>query len=157
MPTFKNLKDLERHINMQAKAILQKDVAEKVKDVMQMKVKTEVYDKYTSYSNHPDAYERRYEDGGLADRSNMESKVVGNTLVVENTTKGQDGSRLDGLIEHGQGGGYGSYDYAPAMNSEGDFREPRPFIEETRKELRNTNSHVQEFKKGLHKLGVKTV
>ena len=157
MPTFKNMKDLERHVNKLIKQSLETDVAEKVKDTMQSNIQKEVYDAYESGSNSPEKYDRRYDDNGLGDRGNIDAKVdATNTLVVENVTRGADtGMLLAGLIEYGHNKGYGSYDYPwIPYGSRGNFMKPRPFISETFNEIKRKNLHIQSLKQGLKKLGL---
>lgn len=155
MPSFDSIKDLEKHINKKIASALKNEVAEKVKDVMQDKVETEVYNAYTSHSDHPDKYVRRGEKGGLKSRSNMKESVTDTTLTVENTTKMKDtGYELAGLVEYGNDKGYGEYDYYPAKNSEGDFRKPRPFIDETKKSIESTGEHINAMRKGLKRQGI---
>lgn len=154
MTTVNNLKELEKLINQKIAKALADDVAETVKDVMQEKVQTEVYDAYTSHSDHPDKYVRRGMQGGLQDRKNMKSEVIDNTLIVENKTRMADtGYELSGLVEYGNNAGYGSYDYPLAKNSEGSFLKPRPFISETRLEVSKGKAE-DALKRGLKKQGL---
>lgn len=150
----KNLNELAKQLEKYVQSALKNEVTEKVKDVMQDKVQSEVYDAYTSYSDHPDAYVRRKENDGLMDRDNMIGTVNGNTLSVENVTRLSDTGYYEaGLIEYGHDNGYGEYDYNPAENSVGDFRQPRPFLEETRIELANGKAK-ESLKKGLKRQGI---
>lgn len=151
----KNFSELAKLIQKKIDSALRNEVTEKVKDVMQDKVQSEVYDVYTSNSDHPDAYIRREEDSGLKDRDNMIGIVKDGVLSVENVTRMQDTGYYEaGLIEYGNNAGYGNYDYSPAKNSVGDFRQSRPFIEETRRELDRTDVHVEAMKKGLKRQGL---
>jgi hypothetical protein len=160
MATAKNMSELEKLINQKIAQALNSEVKETVKTVMQSKVESEVYDAYESGSQSEYKYERRGEDGGLKDRDNMIGEVKGNTLEVENIAKGKDKANLylAGLVEYGHHGSvYGGYDYPNVpKDSKGDFRDPRPFVEETRKALANGNELKDSVRKGLNRQGIKT-
>ena len=164
MPSFKNLKELEKYLNQKIKKAMQNEVAEKVRDIQQEKIDEEVYDVYNVVGGshqEPYVYDRRRNHGGLRDRRNMIADVKENSdgveLSVENITKAQDQSyiNLAGLIEYGDESEYGYYEYKDNRDDTGwQYRQPRPFIEETRKEIAKTNAHVGALKKGLQKQGI---
>ena len=102
-------------------------IAEEMKNIEQEVINEVVYDAYS-----PTYYERRYEDGGLGDKENMEHDIEetanGFIISVKNTTKGNDEySEAEGytdgyiadIIEEGKGYGYGLDDVIGA----------RPFTE----------------------------
>jgi hypothetical protein len=149
--------ELEKLINQKIAQALNSEVKETVKDVMQSKVESEVYDAYESASKSEYKYTRRGENDGLKDRDNIVGTLKGNTLEVENIAKGKDsGEYLAGLIEYGHQNGYGEYDYphVPA-GSKGDFRDPRPFVAETKRALASGNELKESMRKGLSKQGLK--
>jgi hypothetical protein len=162
LAAFKNLKELEKFLNNKIKSAMANEVAEKVRDVQQSKIDTEVYDAYqpNTPDNEPYVYDRRKDNDGLRDRENMIADVKdsghGVELSVENVAKGKDKDfQLAGLIEYGDNAGYGEYDYK--YNREGtaeQYLKERPFIEETRKSLRQTKQHVDALKQGLHRQGI---
>jgi hypothetical protein len=164
LTAFKNLKDLEKFLNNKIKSAMQNEVAEKVRDVQQSKIDSEVYDAYQPHTedNEPYVYDRRRDDDGLRDRENMVADVKdsgnGVELSVENVAKGKDNDfQIAGLIEYGDGAGYGEYDYK--YNRDGtaeQYLKERPFIEETRKSLRQTKQHVDALKNGLNRQGIDT-
>lgn len=159
---FKSFKDLEKAINKKIAKAMQNEVAEKVRDVQQSKIDSEVYDAYkpNTEDNEPYVYERRRENEGLKDRKNMIATVSerddGVSLSVDNIAKGKsNGIEIAGLIEYGDNAGYGEYDYK--YNRDGtaeQYLKERPFIEETRKSLINTGDHVEALKKGLKNQGI---
>lgn len=163
MPSFKNLKELEKHLNQKIKKAMENEVAEKVRDVQQQKIDKEVYAAYNIVDGshqEPYKYERRRDDGGLRDRRNMVATVTESNgkieLSVENVAEGKDQINIDlaGLIEYGAGR-YGYYQYPYNRDDTAwQFMQPRPFIRETRNELASTNQHVEALKKGLQKQGI---
>ena len=89
-------------------------IAEEMKNIEQEVINEVVYDAYS-----PTYYERRYEDGGLGDKENMEHDIEetanGFIVSVKNITKGNDEySEAEGytdgyiadIIEEGKGYGY---------------------------------------------------
>ena len=102
-------------------------IAEEMKNIEQEVINEVVYNAYS-----PTYYERRYEDGGLSDKENMEHDIEetanGFIISVKNITKGNDEySEAEGytdgyiadIIEEGKGYGYGLDDIIGA----------RPFTE----------------------------
>ena len=90
-------------------------IAEEMKNIEQEVINEVVYNAYS-----PTYYERRYEDGGLSDKENMEHDIEetanGFIISVKNITKGNDEySEAEGytdgyitdIIEEGKGYGYG--------------------------------------------------
>ena len=89
-------------------------IAEEMKNIEQEVINEVVYNAYS-----PTYYERRYEDGGLSDKENMEHDIEetanGFIVSVKNITKGNDEySEAEGytdgyiadIIEEGKGYGY---------------------------------------------------
>ena len=89
-------------------------IAEEMKNIEQEVINEVVYNAYS-----PAYYERRYEDGGLSDKENMEHDIEetanGFIISVKNITKGNDEySEAEGytdgyiadIIEEGKGYGY---------------------------------------------------
>ena len=161
--TFNNLKELEGYLKTVVNDVLSDEVAEMVKTKQQDHIMDDVYLQYNivdGQRKEPYAYDRRYYEGGLIDRDNIVAKVEDGTLTVTNTTKGQDGvDNLAGLIEYGDNSAYGQYDWKYNKDDTQDqYLNPRPFIENTRKEIAEKNLHVSSMKKGIEKrLGKGTV
>lgn len=163
MPTFNSIQELQAYLNKEMADVLKNEVAQTVKNIEQEKVITEVYDKYNITENglqEPYKYQRRGWNGGLADQKNMTENVNetagGVTLTVENITKGQQsGEEIAGLIEFGDGNGYGEYDYK--LNRDGtswQYLRARPFTKTTEEELASTGEHIQVFKNGMKSKGI---
>lgn len=134
------------------------DVAEIIKNV-------EIYHVYKDVYPRPESakYKRRYSQGGIGDKGNLEGYIEEDTLVVANNTafnpylNGFDshdgysrnaGQGLDGLVEYGDGG-WKSYTYDWAEG------EPaRPFIRNTVEDLKAKKDHVRVLAAGLRKRGL---
>lgn len=154
--TFNNLKDLELYLKNVVNDVLSDEVAEMVKDKQQDHIMDDVYLQYNivdGQRKEPYVYDRRYYEGGLVDRDNIVAKVEDGTLTVTNITKGQDGvDNLAGLIEYGDNSAYGQYDWKYNRdNTQDQYLSPRPFIENTRREIAEKKLHVSSLKKGLEK------
>lgn len=133
--------------------VLLTHVAPAVKDEMQ----TQIYDKvYAAYD--PTQYERRYDNGGLADKSNMQESVEAGlmTLHVVNLTTGNeeyaDSEEWDpGLITDIIEKGVGYHWRHSRIYSQQPY--PRPFINETEKEVIRDGTVDRELANGLNALG----
>lgn len=136
MPSFKNLKELERYINEQAKKALQngKHVKNTVIETGKKHVDKDVYSVYT-----PKIYER----SGLLKES-WDVKNTDDGITVFNTRT--DGKKyIPETIEYGINYDYSGYGYA--------YEQPRPFIAETHKELKDSNILKEAMKKDLKDAG----
>lgn len=136
MPSFKNLKELERYINEQAKKALQngKHVKNTVIETGKKHVDKDVYSVYT-----PKIYER----SGLLKES-WDVKNTDDGITVFNTRT--DGEKyIPETIEYGINYDYSGYGYA--------YEQPRPFIAETHKELKDSNILKEAMKKDLKDVG----
>jgi hypothetical protein len=160
MPSFRNVKDLEQYIMKQVADSLDKDVAEKTKQLMSDNVDSEVYRKYPN----PVMYEARMNDGGLSDVRNMNHFVVdyqnSKVLFVTNETmsneeylpEGKTPFQIAGVVEFGHNAGYGEYDYVYDENAK--YLQPRRFLQKTREDLKEEKG--KEFlKDALVKRGFK--
>ena len=136
MPSFKNLKELEKYINEQAKKALQngRHVKNTVIETGKQHVDKDVYSVYD-----PKVYERT---GLLRESWDVENTDDG--IAVFNTRT--DGEKYTPqVIESGIGYDYTGYGY--------DYEEPRPFIAETRRELKDSNILKEAMKKDLKDAG----
>ncbi len=136
------LKDLKSDIE----DVLMDDVLDEVKDIETQHIEDDVLSVYS-----PSIYERRI-SGGISDPSNIIGEVHDMALEVDNVTRFNDGY---GTYNHGEGlaelindgekrGGF-YYDY------EGEFTQPRPFIDNTIEEIEQTDSVEDALAKGLRK------
>ena len=159
MASFKNLKDLIKYATEKVNESLGDEVASMVKDKQQEHINDDVYMQYNvvdGQRKEPYRYERRYFEGGLIDRDNIVAEVKDGTLTVTNVTEGKDGlDNLAKLIEYGDGQG-GQYNYKYNRDDTQDqYLSPRPFIENTRKEIAEKALHKKALIEGLKKRGIK--
>lgn len=161
MPTFKNLEEMAKYLaKNQIKKALENEVAEKVRDLEQLNIDSQVYERYNivdGTQQEPYIYQRRYDDGGLRDRKNMTAATKetsnGVQLSVENVTKGKDDNFvIAGLIEYGDG--FDGMNYTYKENRDGtsyQYLNSRPFTKSTIQELKETGEHVKALAEGLKK------
>lgn len=160
------LKKLQPALEKRIDDVLNNEVLKAVQDVQSDAAAKIVYSTPTSgyYKRRGDGISYGYGDG-IGDPVNMVAEggsAKGGRLVVINVTdpnpylNGINGDRatvnksLVYVVEHGSGQtGDPGYDY---------WKNPkaRPFIAETRKELRRTKAHVEALRRGLSRRGVKT-
>lgn len=153
MPTFDNIRDLEKYVqdNLVQVARNSPDLQRALERAMRNSIISEVYGAYT-----PEKYQRR-KKGGLSDPSNFHITgvdVVGNSILVryENLTTGADnlsGKYIIDLIEGGEG--------ASGMHWEdpsGEWANPRRAVEHAIEQLRsNPNGLKRAIRKSLSELG----
>ena len=133
--TFKNLDTLMTHIEKDMQKVLKNEVAETVKENMKAAIDENVYNAYT-----PEYYHRRMENGGLADKDNMEATISGNVLMVRDVApldNGRTDYELDRIIVEGLG--------------KQPF--PRDFYGGTAERLEDNGDHIKAMKDGLRKRG----
>ena len=133
--TFKNLDTLMTHIEKDMQKVLKNEVAETVKENMKAAIDENVYDVFT-----PEFYNRRMENGGLADKDNMEATISGNVLMVRDVApldNGRTDYELDRIIVEGLG--------------KQPF--PRDFYGGTAERLEDNGEHIKAMKDGLRKRG----
>lgn len=152
MPKFKDLDSLLAYLQTNTAQALAKsaEVERIMAEVMVQSVIDVVYGSYT-----PTQYERRMDDGGLSDPRNMgitDYGIDGNGNVFirfENLTEGEDslqGKYITDTIVEGRKEDWN--------NPNGEWSEPRDFIAETAKRLRdNPTELINAFKSGLKSKG----
>ena len=160
MASFKNINALIKHISLKVEESLGDEVANMVKDKQQEHINDDVYMQYNvvdGQRKEPYKYERRYFEGGLIDRDNIVAEVKDGTLTVTNVTEGKDGlDNLAGLIEFGDKNGFGEYDWKYNKdNTQDQYLQPRPFIDNTRQEIAEKSLHKKALIEGLKKRGIK--
>ena len=146
------LKAIEKKLKSKIQDALLHEVTDTVKETMLGHIKRDVYDQYSPVDSEI-GYKRRLTTDGLADEGNIDAKIKGNTLIVENNTMsnedylpdGKKPYKIAGVIEYGNGE-YGVYDY----KNIGD----RPFIENTREDLRESGEHIDALKRGLKRQNI---
>lgn len=146
-----SLSELRSVLQEKIDVALLTDTAETVTDVMLEHIVSDVYEEYI-----PTTYKRRYNNGGLADPDNIITYLDEyGRLYVEQFTLGDKyykmgdyilissnyGKPIADIIETGEG-----YDIvSPGA---------RPFLHNTREDLRKNKQHVSALKKGLKKQGL---
>lgn len=135
MPTFKNLNSLFKHIETQIQDTMLDEVAETVKENMAESIQANVYNVYM-----PQYYNRRFDDGGLLDKDNMEVTEIPNGISVRDVAP-LDNKRtdyaLDEIVVEGMG-------YMPWA---------RDFYFDTEDKLSANQEHVTALKQGLKRRG----
>ena len=142
MTTFKNMKELEKYINQQAKKAMNQGNAVKktVMETGQKHVKEDVYDVYTPDPTNPRSYKRT---GKLA--TSWDSSPTADGIEIFNTRE-DDGKYIPEIIETGQGYSY-DFEYKG---------KPRPFLANTKKELNGSKKLTDALEKDLNNIGIKT-
>jgi hypothetical protein len=137
MTVIRNINELKKYINEQAKKALQngKHVKNTVIETGKKHVDKDVYEAYPN----PKQYDRT---GLLRESWDVENTDDG--IAVFNTRT--DGDKyIPEVIETGIGYDYTGYGY--------DYEKPRPFISNAREELRNSNVLKEAMKKDLKDAG----
>lgn len=137
MPSFKSINALEKFINQKLSDVLKNEVFEAIREEMQEKVQTVVYDQYDP---------RDYQRTEKLMRDIEKSMLDENTLIVENTRRDGD-KEIVPIIEYGVG-----YTWGYVRNLDEEIG-PRPFVEETRKSLQNSDKLKNAIKNGLRMRG----
>ena len=122
-----------------------------------------VYGAYGSNSTgKPNVYVRRGNDGGgLLDKESFVGMIPSSGMLeIRNVAKPnpdfpgrQKVKNLAQLVELGDGNG-GRYSYKKGEDTFGDFHDPRPFMENTQKEMGVGNTLTNLMKAGLKKRGL---
>jgi len=141
------LNDIESDIE----SVLTDEVLDTVKDIEIKHVEEDVFSIY-----RPKIYERRgHGNGGLDDPDNIVGEITGKMdMEITNITPFNSGygtyNKGDGLAElvnDGEGFSGHYYDY------DGEFTQPRPFLDNTEEEILKTEQLDNALQKGLIKRG----
>ncbi|MEM5599155.1 hypothetical protein AAHB53_27795 [Niallia circulans] len=154
---FDSIAKLLKHVEKNhLRDIMNHEMAEMVKDEEQKAIDKYVYDAYKpgTVDGEPWVYKRRRDNGGLRSRDNMKVDVkrVGDSieLSVENITKGANGYEIAEGIEYGTG-----YEYTSNRDgTAGQYTSPRPFTQETEKEILSRDLHTKTMKQALKSRGL---
>ncbi|AZV43731.1 hypothetical protein BAOM_3122 [Peribacillus asahii] len=148
MPTFSNLKDLEKYMNQQAKKAMSKgkNVKRAVVDEMIEKIDKNIYPKYD-----PKMYTRQTTDGGLTDPENFAMDETAEGVSIYSTREatdrsGQDVYALEIIEGHKEYSIEDTYGYG--------YEKPRHAVEPTREALRNSNKLTNAMKDDLKSVGL---
>lgn len=153
LATIRSYSDLEKALKQVVQEVMEKEVAEKAKEVIQDNVKEIVYNAGT-----PAMYIRRgLTNGSLGDIEEMKHEYKNGILEVSNE------SDYNHTFESNHFG-YGNVDlseplaynieYGYGSKSEW-YNQPRPFIEESREDMRNGEFKAA-MRKGLRRKGIDT-
>ena len=158
----KSLSELKLEILKHVQVGMENNVAEVVKDEESNQVREVVYDSYDPAPPEFGGYERRMDNNGLSDKENMDADIINNDdgcfLMVTNKTTGNPeyGSEevfIAPIVEHGNEGGYGYYDYG---SKNAPFKKPRRFQRKTIETLQQNKEHVRALENYLKQVGFKT-
>lgn len=153
MATFRSLAELQKYLENNVAETLARsmDVERVLSDEMSQAVVDVVYAAYS-----PTVYDRRMDEGGLSDTRNMEIVDWGVRdgkafLVFENLTQGNDGQSsvyISDMIEQGIKNMW--------SNPDGAWSEPRGFVAETQRRLKeNPHELIEAIKNGLRQKGMR--
>lgn len=144
--SYKDINALLKDLKSDIKDTLSHEVFNEVKDIEMRHIQDDVLSAYS-----PNIYQRRA-IGGIDDPDNIVGRVKDMQLEVDNVTEFNDdygtynhGVGLANLINDGESRHGFYYDY------EGEFTQPRPFIDNTIEEIEQTDSVENALKKGLKK------
>ena len=138
-------------IQKQVNDSLQKEVSSHVKEKISNHVQTDVYNAYPN----PIEYTRRnFQSGSLGDIEQMKSNLINDGVleIKDNADFNHDFASIHG--------GYGDIDLSKSLsfnieygygNKEYPWNEPRDFMNETKKDIKSSNSHVEVLKGALRK------
>lgn len=133
--TFNNLNDLFKYIEKDIQDAMMNEVADEVKDEMVNAVDTSVYRVYD-----PVQYSRRYGNGGLGARENMQVTEIPDGISVRDIApldNGRTDYELDDIV----------------VNGLGRMPFPRDFYSECKEQLEITGNHKEALKQGLKNRG----
>jgi hypothetical protein len=152
VPNFNNLKDMYAYYQEVLNDTLKDDVYKEVKTTLQKNIQETVYDSYS-----PKEYQRRgYNDGLIADENIVGELEKDGVLAVKDIADSNDSifgtpytasgtTTFAGWVEYGQ--------VSDAFGN-GVWTEPRPFMENTKEELKSNNVISKALQTGLKKRGV---
>lgn len=154
MAEFKSFKALDKYLKKAVKSAIKDEPPKAVKNLMKKHILHDVYMVYK-----PKQYIRRYNNQGLMDERNIKIENKRNNIVhIYNVAKRKDyypNLYLAPIIEYG-------YEKArtkgvvgvPKGNPNLKYYDKRPFVENTRKSLKKSKSHIKAFQYGLKKFGI---
>jgi len=145
------LQAIESKIRKQINDSLSKEVASHIKNKISSHVTSDVY---LAYPNPIEYKRRNLENGSLGDIKQMSSTLI-NDGILE--VKDNADFNHDFASNHG---GYGDIDLSKSLaynieygygSKSQPWNEPRDFIAETKKDIKNSNSHIEVLRNALKK------
>lgn len=136
--SYTNLDDLFDDILDDVDEVLQFEVANEVKEVMQKHVDIDVYD---TNIYDPSMYQRT---GKL--REEIDTTLIEQGTLMLSNTREEDGRNIAQVVETGEG-----YTFRPRKGHEWATTgwQPRPFTSETARDLETNEQHTDAMSKGL--------
>jgi hypothetical protein len=154
--SFKSISELNAYLQQKINETLLTDVSEVVKDELESSVSDEVYG-----AGEPKQYIRRdLKNGSLGDKNTMNSELISSGLLEVSP---------DADFNHpfaSTHGGYGAVDLDKSLTENIEYGYgskthwydiPRPFIQESRDNLKQSQAHVECMKDGLRARGLDVV
>ena len=143
MTTIRNKKQLKAYIEKLSQEILyeRRTVFE---EIGKNHIETDVYKAYTPDKNNPDSYNRT---GKL--RESFKTNPTKNGIEITNT-RSENGRDIAEIVEKGH---YDSQGYEHVKKGAA-YLFPRPFMQNTKQEIKDRNLHVTELQKGLKARGI---
>ena len=159
---FTNLNELKMYIQAQINSTLENEVVDEVTNKAIEEARKNVYGAYYySQTYEPVIYDRRYEDGGLIDPENFKGSMPQPGVIeIRNITPPHprydlgNVFNLSELIEYGDGGPGGYYNFPKGEGTYGDFHPPRPFMNPTKEKLSKGDTLKNIIKEGLKRRGL---
>ena len=154
MPTFRNFKEYEKHINKLLKDSME-EVGAEVEKVLRDRIEKDVYSVYD-----PKEYERTRELKNSV--MHTQAKDVGGNVVVE-VGHDTDMIRAYEPNQHMSIDGQDVSEYLPRWINDGTignayglgkWTDARPYMDNTKEQIKNDNILENELKKSLRKRGV---
>ena len=157
MKEFHSLNELEKFLKKNIRLALLKDPPTAVKNLMRKHILKDVYFRY-----RPKEYKRRGINEGLYDKDKIIFKSKkDNTVEIYNIAKRNiryTNQYLAPVIEFGHEGaeskGYRGYSFPYPQYA---YYYPRPFIKNTREDLRKNKQHIKAFIQSLKSYGINSV
>jgi hypothetical protein len=137
LAVYRDLNALYRYLQRQLNNVMEKDVAEEVKRVMEVHIQTDVYNAY-----EPTDYVRTYKL-----MEDVQSELIDDGTIEVKDTRSENGRDITRIIEDGIG-----YDWGYQRNLDQEIG-ARPFIANTRNDLDTNKSHIEVLKKALQDKG----
>lgn len=156
MKAYKTPQELTGAINKELLNFLNTDFKEYVFETQREMVHKHVYSyKASDYA----MYERRYDNGGLSDTSNMRAITYPKegAILFVNETPPQEADFRNESLSLAEAVEVGDEAWRMHVNEKGKGPGPRPFTQETVNKMANSMKTYSTFKQYFNKLGIKTI
>ncbi|MGM9988897.1 MAG: hypothetical protein ACI35O_16950 [Bacillaceae bacterium] len=146
MPTFRSIKEMEQYVNKQTQDALY-NRRKTFENIGSNHVEKDVYKAYTPNPVTEKTYQRT---GKL--KESFVTTPIDNGISIDNT-RSEGGRDIARIIEKGHYDSEGYEHVKPGAP----YLLPRPFMKETKQEIKDMKLHVTELQKGLKQKGIKTI